>query len=60
MIEAETSRIGPVDIAVLTFDEAVAAVDDRIDAADGASVTFCNAHSVNLARDDRPGPGRPR
>ncbi|MEN2748999.1 WecB/TagA/CpsF family glycosyltransferase [Sphingomonas sp. T9W2] len=53
MIEAETSRIGPVDIAVLTFDEAVAAVDDRIDAADGASVTFCNAHSVNLARDDR-------
>ncbi|KQM93103.1 hypothetical protein ASE70_14630 [Sphingomonas sp. Leaf22] len=53
MIEAETSRIGPVDIAVVTFDEAVAAVDDRIDAADGGSVTFCNAHSVNLARTDR-------
>jgi len=48
-----TSRIGPVDIAVLTFDQAVAAVDDRIDAADGASVTFCNAHSVNLARTDQ-------
>lgn len=53
MIEAETSRIGPVDIAVLTFEQAVGAVDDRIDASNGASVTFCNAHSVNLARDDQ-------
>lgn len=50
---AETSRIGPVDIAVLTLDQAVAAVDDRIDAGNGSAVSFCNAHSINLARSDR-------
>ncbi len=54
MDRVDTSRIGPVDVAVLTERDAIDAIDDRISAGGGRIVTFCNAHSVNLARDVPP------
>lgn len=47
-----TRRIGPLDIAVLGRDEALATVADAVAAHRPLLVAFANAHTVNTARHD--------
>lgn len=46
-------RIGPVEVDVLDRQAAVQAILSSIERREPALVTFCNAHTVNLARRDR-------
>ncbi|GAA4029103.1 hypothetical protein GCM10022281_05290 [Sphingomonas rosea] len=45
-------RIGTVEVSVMDRDTAVSRILDAIDKREPALVTFCNAHTVNLARRD--------
>lgn len=47
----QTRRIGPVDVAVLSYADALAAAAAAISKRSGV-IAFANAHSVNLARAD--------
>ena len=46
----EVRRIGPVEVAVLRRDEALARLADAVAAGRPLTVAFCNAHTVNTAR----------
>jgi alpha-1,3-mannosyltransferase len=46
----ETRRIGPVEVDVFDRDAAVNAILHSVEQCEPALVTFCNAHTVNLAR----------
>jgi hypothetical protein len=48
----ETRRIGPVEVDVFDRDAAVNAILHSVEQREPALVTFCNAHTVNLARRD--------
>lgn len=50
VLGAESRRIGPVEVSVLDRDAAVQRILAAVERRDPALVTFCNAHTVNLAR----------
>ena len=48
----QTRRIGPVDVAVMTREDALARVLDAIDTREPLVIAFANAHAVNTATAD--------